>query len=54
MNCASSAEEIAAHVQATFCIDNEDGKIQETDENGRIRNPWMHGGNKPCATATVI
>jgi len=52
MNCASSAEEIAAHVQATFCIDNEDAKIQETDENGRIRNPWMHGGNKPCATAT--
>ena len=54
VNCASTAEEIATHIQSAFCVEAdvlEDD--EEFDENGRIRNPWMHATNKPCSTATV-
>jgi len=52
INCAASAEEIARHLQATFCVDNNQREDDDFDENGRLKNPWMHANNKPCRTAT--
>ena len=54
INCSSTAEEIATHVQAAFCVEFDVREEKEDfDENGRIVNPWMHATNKPCSTATV-
>lgn len=52
VNCASSSEEIAKHVQGTFCLEYETAEKENFDENGRIQNPWMHANNKPCRTST--
>ena len=53
VNCAASAEEIASHIQGTFCLTKAEEENREFNEDGRLQNPWLHPAAKPCCMSDV-
>lgn len=53
VNCAASAEEIASHIQGTFCLTKAAEENRDFNEDGRLQNPWLHPAGKPCCMSDI-